>query len=312
MTPKPFHCSFRFLLRVLLILGYLFLVGLLYPAFFTPTNLISIFCSVSNIGILATAVTFVMLVGNVDLSCGAILSLAACISCSFIDVHPVLALLLPLAAGLLCGALNGLLIGPLQLNSFVTTLGTLFIYQSVTFLFTRGQYLSSANTGWYRLIGQGSLFQIPFSVLLFLCLVALSSFVQRRTVFGAQLYSVGSNPVSARFSGISPSKITFITYLISGAGAAISGILLCSRSMAAQPQMGLGFEYDTLAAIVLGGLTLTGGKGGAWGTLLGVVLVGILKNSFILFGLGSEFQSVALGFLLFISIATQQKEGWKK
>ena len=259
-------------------------------------------------GILASAVTFVMLTGRVDLSCGALLSLTGCISCSLIDRAPLLAVLVPLLVGAVCGLFNGVLMGVLKVNSYLATLGLMAIYQSLAFTYTQGNYFSSSKSGWYQLLSAGKLWGIPLPAAFFLLIVILCAFVQKRTVFGAQLYAVGDNSISARFTGIDPGRVVIKAYMIAGLGAAMSGILLCSRSMASQPKMGQGYEFDIFTAVIIGGVSLRGGSGGAWGTLLGVVLLGVLKSSFVALGIGTAGQYIAQGAVLFLTLIAQKLE----
>ncbi len=287
------------------LLLYVALMSLAIPGFFSLNNALSIFRSCAVIGVMASGVTFVMLTGNIDLSCGSLMSLTACISCALIDTSPFLALVTPLLVGLACGIINGLLVGGLKLNSFVTTMGLLSVYQALTFFYTKGHYYSSTYTGWYSGIGQGQLLGIPVPVYIFAAVVFICAFVQRHSVYGARLYAVGGNPISARFSGISSGGITVSVYAISGFCAALSGVMLCSRSMAAQPKMGQGYEFEALIAVLIGGLSMSSGRGGAMGTLLGVILMGVLENSFALMKLGSGVQYLAEGILLILAVAIQ-------
>lgn len=291
------------------VLGFLLLyvaaMSVFIPGFFSLGNWISIFKSCAVIGVMASGITFVMLTGNIDLSCGSLMSLTACISCALIDTSPFLALLTPLLVGTACGILNGVLVGGLKLNSFVATMGLLSVYQALTFFYTKGYYYSSTYIGWYRAIGQGEILGIPVLVMIFVVTVLLCAFVQRHSVFGARLYAVGGNPISARFSGIRSREMTVVVYAISGFCAALSGVMLCSRSMAAQPKMGQGYEFEALIAVLIGGLSMSSGRGGAWGTLFGVIVMGVLENSFALMKLGSGDQYVAEGILLFVAVAIQ-------
>lgn len=289
----------------LFLLIYCAATGIFVPGFLSMGNLINVVKTASVIGVMASGVTFVMLTGNIDLSCGALMTLMACISCSLIDISPGLAIILPILAGICCGALNGVLVGRLRLNSFVTTLGLLSVYQALTFFYTNGHYYSSTHMGWYRQIGQGSVFGIPILVIIFFAVVLISAFVQKKTVFGSRLYAVGSNPISARFSGIHSIKITTIVYVISGACSALSGIMLCSRTMAAQPKMGIGFELEVLVAVLIGGLSMSKGRGSAWGTFVGALFISVLENSFALMKMDYEIRFLAEGLLLFIAIAIQ-------
>lgn len=291
---------------ILLLLVYILAVGMYRPSFLSPGNWLNLISSISAIGIMSSAVTFVMLTGNIDLSCGAVVSLAGCVSCSLIDVSQTLAVLIPLLIGAACGLINGLLVGKLRINSFVTTLGMLSVYQALTFFYTKGSYFSSTAGGWYRQIGQGHVLGIPVPALVFFLVVLLCAFVQQKTVFGSKLYMVGSNPVAARFSGVNPVKMTVAVYVIAGVGCALAAVLLCSRSMASQPKMGSGYEFDVLTAIAVGGISMRGGRGSAWGTLLGVLLLSVLQNSFVMLGIGTSIQLITQGIILFIAIGAQR------
>ena len=288
-----------------LLILYLAVVSIFFPGYL---DWINVFSTSASIGILASAVTFVMLTGRVDLSCGALLSLTGCISCSLIDKSQVLAAVIPLLVGILCGFFNGILMGVLKINSYLATLGLMAVYQSMAFSYTKGNYFSSSGENWYQALSTGRVAGIPAPVVVFLAVVAVCAFVQKRTVFGARLYAVGDNSSSARFTGISPEWVVIKAYMIVGVGAAVSGFLLCSRSMASQPKMGQGYEFDAFTAVIIGGLSLKGGAGGAWGTLLGVVLLGVLKSSFVALGIGTAGQYMAQGLVIFAVLVAQSLE----
>lgn len=290
---------------------YIIVISILKPDFLTVTNLANLVRAVSIVGIMGSALTLVMLTGNTDLSTGYMLSLVACVACNHADSNPVLAVILPIVVGAVCGCINGFFVGKMKINAFVTTLGMSYVYAAVTQHYTNSKYLAATSDGWFKFLGQGYVFGvIPMPVVIFAAAAVIYTFVLRRTVFGAQIYAVGTNPTSANFSGISSVRVVWLSYILGGATVGLAGVVLCARSMSAQPLMGAGYEFEVLTAVALGGLNLAGGRGSVAGTVLGVIFVGILKNSFNILGLSSGLQYLILGVLLMISVkAALDKEG---
>ena len=290
---------------------YIIVVSILKPEFLSVGNLGNLVRAVSIVGIMGSALTLVMLTGNTDLSTGYMLSLVACVACNYADKNPVLAVLLPILVGAVCGCINGFLVGKLKINAFVTTLGMSYVYAAATQHYTNSKYLAASSDGWFKFLGQGYVFgMIPMPVIIFAVMALVYTFVLRKTVFGAQIYAVGTNPVSANFSGISSVKVVWMSYILGGATVGLAGVVLCARTMSAQPLMGAGYEFEVLTAVALGGLNLAGGRGSVLGTVLGVIFVGVLKNSFNILGLSSGLQFLILGVLLMISVkAALDKDG---
>lgn len=290
---------------------YIIVISILKPEFLSVSNLGNLIRAVSIVGIMGSALTLVMLTGNTDLSTGYMLSLVSCVACNYADRNQFLAVLLPILVGAVCGCLNGFLVGKLRINAFVTTLGMSYVYAAVTQHYTNSKYLAATSNGWFKFMGQGYIFGvIPMPVVIFAVVAILFSFVLRKTVFGAQIYAVGTNPVSANFSGISSVRVVWLSYILGGATVGLAGAVLCARSMSAQPLMGAGYEFEVLTAVALGGLNLAGGRGSVLGTVLGVIFVGVLKNSFNILGLSSGIQYLILGVLLMISVkAALDKDG---
>lgn len=273
------------------------------PNFMQLSNWMNIFRSVSVIGIMSCTLTFVMLTGNIDLSCGSILALCGCVCCSLVDRNIFAAILAPLLVGALFGLINGVLVGLIKVNSFVVTLGMQYVILSIAFFYTDSEYLVAKSEGWFKNISQGSFMNtVPYSIFVFGIVVIICAFILHHTVFGAQLYMVGSNPIAAKFSGISSTKMIIKSYVIGGIGIGLSSILLVSRTMAAQPAMGEIYPFEVLTAVVVGGLSMSGGKGTIWGTLLGVLFVGILENGFTVMRLNSHIQSICLGIALILAV----------
>lgn len=271
--------------------------------FFNPTNITNLLRSVSVTGIMACAVTFVMITGNIDLSIGWLIGFCAVLT----GVHSAstsMVLLLALLAGLAGGALNGLLVGYLKLNPFITTLGTMYVFNGITMIYSNGKLLTAADNPTLKFIGQGTLLGIPVPVWLFAGVALVLWFVLRKTTFGTRVYAVGTNPHAAKFSGISSGRIVLIAYMLSGLATGLAGVVFYAKVMSVQPYSGVGMEFDVLTAVVLGGTSVSGGKGNVLGTLLGVVFVGILTNGFTLMGLGSNAQYITQGLILLVAMRT--------
>lgn len=294
----------------LLILLYVVVVAVINPSFITPNNWLNLLRQVSVYGIISCGITFVMLTGRTDLSAGMMLTLLASISCYFVVPgieNQFLAILVPLLLGALGGLINGILVGVIRLNSFVATLGMMSIYTGAILLFMKQapSLFGSQNMTVYKFLGQGSVLGIPTPVLILAVVAVACSLILRRTVYGAHIYAVGSNASSARFSGINPAAVIVSVYTISGLLTGLASIVMCSRILSAQPKMGAGYEFTALTAIVLGGLSIKGGKGNILGTLVGVLILGIIDNSFTILGLDSNLQYIVKGAILVIAVAVQ-------
>jgi len=270
--------------------------------FLSTSNIMNILRQASTLGIMACGATFVMVGGNIDLSIGSILSLCALMSCKLTAQNSTMAILIPLAVGFACGAFNGLLVGKFRFNPFIATLGTLAVFQALAFFYSDGKFLNATQNNFYKQIGQGFFYKVPIPVIILIAVFLIFLYLLGRTVFGRQVFAVGGNPECARFSGISYAKTTILTYALSGLCASISAIIFVSRQMAAQPQMGAGYEFDVITAIVLGGVALSGGKGTIWGAILGVLFIGILKNAFILLGIPLYYQYIVMGVILILAV----------
>lgn len=291
----------------ILIIMFAFVVIVLISSgssFFETTNLLNLFRSISVTGIMAAAVTLIMITGNIDLSLGWMIGFAACIT----GVHTgdvVQALGLSLLAGAACGALNGFLVGILKLNAFITTLGTTYVFRGITMMYSNGQLITaSTQSPALKWIGQGNVLGIPSSVIIFLIVAVIFWFLLRRTTFGSRVYAVGANPTASKFSGVSSAKIVMAVYILAGLATGLAGTLFYAKVMSVQPYSGVGLEFEVLTAVVLGGTSVAGGKGNVLGTLLGVIFVGILSNGFVLMGLGSNAQYITQGAILLVAMRT--------
>ncbi len=264
--------------------------------FLSYKNVMLVLRQVSILGIIAIGMTIVITVGHFDLSVGSLVSLTAVVVISMHDVvGPVPAMLITIVVGLISGAFIGYLVGYLKLNSLIITLGMLVGLQAIVLIYTGGKYtrIVAPDETWFGVIGRGFVFGVPLPVIILGVLLLIFSIILLKTVFGRQVFSVGGNPMASKFSGISDKKIIFMAFLISGALTAIAGIIMGSRLMAAQNYLGQGYEFQVIAGVILGGVSLTGGEGNVFKAFIGILIIGILKNGFLLLGFPYYFQWVA-------------------
>ena len=273
----------------ILIAFAIFLIGFSFASdrFMTSDNVMSVLRQVSIIGTMALGVTFVVIAGNLDLSVGSLLSFATVL---VVDLHdkigPAPAIVLMFAATLAVGAVNGFLVGVLRLNSLIVTLGMLSAIQGVILIYTDGQNVDIANqdTTWFAFFGRGFFAGIATPILIFLGLAVVFHVVLNRTVFGRKVFAVGGNPTAAVFSGIRRSRVVFATYLISAFTTGCAAIILGSRVMGSQNNVGQGYELLVLAGVILGGTSLLGGSGSIVKTVIGVLILGFIQNGLLLLG----------------------------
>ena len=292
-------------LLALVILG--FVLTLLSDRFLTFTNLTNVGQQIAVIAIVALGSTFVIVSGGIDLSVGSIIALS---SAAFAIVFAQLglplgvAILAGLVVGVLAGLVNGLLITVGRLPPFIATLATLSAGRGLALVVTEGRPISGFPDE-FRLITEGRLpFDIPLSLGIMALVFAVGAIVLRNTVFGRSTYAVGGNEEVARLSGIQVTSTKIGIYALAGLLAAAGGLVLTSRLNSAQPTAGQGLELDVIAAVVIGGASLSGGKGGAFGTLLGALIIGVLRNGLNLLNVSSFWQQVAVGAVIAAAVMT--------
>jgi ribose transport system permease protein len=301
---------------------YVIAVAIIAPkitggTFLTWDNIIQIFRKQTYVGIMACAVTLIIITGNIDLSVGSVLSLTACVAANSLQHGLFAAIAVPILVGGLCGLANGLFVSRLKLNPFITTLGTGSIFGALAILYVNGYIVpSNENPGVvkaFESVGQSDLFGIiPMPLVIMLVVVLVFAFLLQRTVFGTQLYAIGSNPTAAHLSGVNTARNVAITYTLSGLMTGLAGVIMISRIMSAQPQVGSGKEMDVILAVVLGGTSILGGKGSIWGTVIGFVFIGFLTSGFMFMGMSTYIQWVIEGVILIAALSfdiTFQKRG---
>ncbi|MCP4342076.1 MAG: ribose ABC transporter permease [Desulfobulbaceae bacterium] len=288
------------------------LVSLVSPSFLSIDNLLNILRQTSINGVIAMGMTFVILTAGIDLSVGSVLALTGAVCASLIaaDVSLPLALLATLGAGALLGAANGAIISYFGVQPFIATLVGMTIVRGATLVFCDGRPISTGDfpvaEAFYNL-GAGYVFGIPNPVIIAFVVFWLCWYVLNHTRTGRYVYALGGNEQVARLSGINVTRIKMAVYMISGVLAALAGIILTARLESAQPTAGLAYELDAIAAVVLGGTSLMGGKGRIFGTIVGALIIGVLNNALNLMDVSSYFQMIAKGAVILLAVVVDSR-----
>lgn len=287
--------------------------AVLSPAFRTSENAILILKQCATVAIMGCGMTFVIIGGNFDLSVGSLLSLSCCVCITLHDsIGPIPAMLVTLVMGIVSGLVSGFLVGYLRLNSMIVTLGMMNVLQALALIWTNGKYVSLKNANvWFTQLGKGSLGFIPISVIILIIVIVIYTIILNKTTYGYKILAVGGNPVACRYSGINDKKVILMSYVLSGIATAIGGILLCSRGAAAQSTAGEGYEFDVIAGVILGGTSLSGGSGNIFKSFIGVLIMFIMKNGFIILGLPYYIQWIAQCVIIIAAVWIDNKTKMK-
>ncbi|HMN87627.1 MAG TPA: ABC transporter permease [Bauldia sp.] len=275
------------------------------PEFRTASNALLILLQVSVIGIIAVGMTFTIITAGIDLSVGSLLAIAGIMSGLFAQQEPTvftvtMAFVAPIAVGVLGGALNGAIIAGAGVNPLIVTLGTLTAFRGFVVWFRVNPIYDLQP--YYRVIGQGTIAGLPVPVLV-LALVAVAAWITLSfTRFGRYVYAVGGNREAARAAGINVGLVTFAVYVISGLCVGIAALIFTSRIMAAQAISGQGFELQAIAAAVVGGASLFGGRGKISNTIVGALIMGILFNGFVMLDVPQPIQQMAVGVIIIVAV----------
>ena len=269
--------------------AFMIAFGIGSDRFLTFDNLESVVRSSAMIGIMALGVTIVVISGNLDLSVGSMLSFGTVMVVNLHDkIGPGPAILVMMICVLLLGAVNGFLIGFVRLNSLIVTLGMLSAIQGLTLIYSGGKNVdvnpSTQDTTWFRVFGRGEVAGIDMPIIIFFALASFVGFIIAFTPYGRRVYAVGGNPTAAVFSGIRRNRVVFSTYIVSAFCVGIASIILGSRVMGSQNNVGQGYELLVLASVILGGTSLLGGSGSILKTVIGVLILGFIQNGLLLLG----------------------------
>ncbi|TMR52288.1 ribose ABC transporter permease [Streptococcus pseudopneumoniae] len=274
--------------------------------FLTANNLLNLLLQVTSNALIAFGMTFVILTGGIDLSVGSILALSSALTAGLLGsgMPVTLAILSSLILGCILGMMNGLLISYGKLAPFIVTLATMTIFRGATLVYTNGNPITKglSDTFLFQFLGQGYIVGIPFPVIIMFIVFIVLYVLLHKTAFGKSVYAIGGNEKAAYISGVKLNKVKIIIYSISGMMASISGLIITSRLSSAQPTAGASYEMDAIAAVVLGGTSLSGGKGRILGTLIGALIIGVLNNGLNIIGVSAFWQQVVKGVVILIAV----------
>lgn len=285
-------------------------VSVLNPAFLQVNNLLNLMRQLIINGFIALGMTFVILTGGIDLSVGSTLAFTSAIFAGLLQngMATGLAILITLALGLALGLINGILITKGKLAPFIVTLATMTIFRGLTLVYMDGRPISGPKDDFaFQFLGKGQVFGIPFQVILFLIVYIVLSTLLNKTSHGRKIFAVGGNEKASFISGIKIDKVKVLVYVISALMAVVSGLVLTSRLNSAQPTAGSAYEMDAIAAVVLGGTSMTGGSGSLTGTLIGILILGVLNNGLNLLGVSSFYQQIVKGVVILIAVLIDRK-----
>ncbi|WP_424513087.1 ABC transporter permease [Psychrobacillus psychrotolerans] len=296
------------------LIGFIILMAIMSfgsDQFLTASNLTNVLRQVSIVGILAVGMTFVILIGGIDLSVGSVMALTGTMMAGMMinfSLPPILAILIGVAIGVLIGYITGSLVAYARIPAIIVTLAMMEIARGAGLLYTGG-YPLSGLPGNFSVIGRGYVFGIiPVPVLIMAVVFLIAYIILNHLPFGRYIYAIGGNEEAVRLSGVKVKKYKIMVYVISGITASISGMILVSRLMSGQPNAGEGYELSAIAAVVLGGTSIAGGRGHIGGTLLGALLMGVLSNGLNLMGVSSYVQMVLTGIIIIGAIYFSSKK----
>lgn len=309
----PLKTTLEFIKNNVPLVGLLIIIvllAILSSAFLSVLNILNVLRQASINGFQAFGLTLVIISGGIDLSVGSVVAFSGMVTALLIlaGVTPILAVLAGLASGTAIGVVNGLLIAKGKLQPFIATLGSMLVFRGMTLYISNGVPASKLGEGLIGFIGRGFILGIPTPVYLLLIVFLVIAFVLRSTVFGKRIYAIGGNKRAALLSGIDVDRNLIYIYAISGFLAAVAGIVLMSRVDSAVPTAGISFELSAIAAAVIGGVSLAGGKGNATGTLIGILIIAIIINGLNLLGTSSYLQQVITGLIIIAAVIADRKK----
>lgn len=275
------------------------------PFFMTTDNILNVLTAIAVTGIIAIPGTMLLIAGQVDLSVGSGAAFCGVVMATVAQDHAIfIGVLIAAGFGILIGLINGLLVTVVRVNSLITTLGMLAVLRGLTEVIANGGTVTLAD---FAGLGTARPFlNIPVPVLLLIGVAIVAVLLMRYTIFGRSLYAAGSNPIAARLVGVRGNKMIVIAFIASGLGVALSGLILNSQLSAASPNAATGLELTVVTAIVLGGASLSGGRGTIQGTIVGLLIIGVLNNGLTLLNVNSFYQQVASGALLILAVSFDQ------
>jgi ribose/xylose/arabinose/galactoside ABC-type transport system permease subunit len=295
-----------------ILIAYIIVIAVFAPSsrhFLTIRNFLNIGQYAAVIGTMATSMTLVIVSGNIDISLGSIVALSGMFVASFTPADPgnigglLFAMFLGVLTGAACGLVNGFFVTRIKVNAFITSMATMNIFRGLGYILYKGKSITVTNPG-LGIIGRGRLFGVfPNTLIVLAIAVALFWFIARYTVFGRRMFIIGGNPTAAFLSGIKVDNSILCIFIINGAMTGLAGVMTTSQLGAALPQGSAGLEFQVISAIILGGASLSGGKGSMLGSLFGVLLLATLNNGMVMMNIPAYWQLVVMGVVLILAVS---------
>jgi inositol transport system permease protein len=287
-----------FVLVIIFVFSTIFVNG-----FFTPANLTNVMRQIAVVTIVALGATFVIILGHINVAYGSEIALIGCVACAVMvgTGSVVVALLAAIALGILIGSITGYIITKFGIPAFIMTLAVTTAARGSALLFTGGIPVAKMGPA-FLVLGQGNLGIIPVSVIILLVLFIITWVFLNKTPFGRYVYAVGGNENAAIASGIKSKRVILKAFILDGILTAIAGVVLMSRMNSGQPSAAVGYEFDAITAVVVGGTSLSGGSGSLVGTVIGAVIVGIINNVQNLLNINTQWQQVVKGIIILLAV----------
>lgn len=280
------------------------------PVFFSVDNFANIGRQTALVTIIAVGMTFVIITAEIDLSVASVLALSGVLSAMSMQVvnNWFIGGVVGLAAGTLLGLVNGVLTTKLAIPSFLVTLGMLGVARGLAYVITDTAPVLISNETYYNVFGEGDLLGIPVPIVWTIIVLIIGGVLLHYTTFGRKVYATGGNATAARYSGINTDRVKIVAFMITGCLAGLAALILSARGHAARPDIAIGLELDVIAAVILGGTSLFGGRGAIVGTLIGSLIIGIMNNGLVLVGVSSSWQIAVKGAIIILAVAFSSRK----
>lgn len=308
MNKKKLINQINIYRSVLILLVICVFATILSPSFLSVTNLFNVFKQITVAGIVGCGMTFVILTGGIDLSVGSILGLSGVLASGVLAAteNTFLAIAVALMIGILCGSVNGFFVSICEIPPFIATLGMMTLLRGVILVYTKGSPIP-IKVDSYKFLGKGSIVGIPVPVIILILVFLLAHYILTQTSYGRSVYAVGGNREAARLSGIRVKTNEFLVYALNGLMCGIAGLILTARLGSAQSTSGTGIEMDAIAAVILGGTSLSGGVGFVLPTVVGAMIMGIIDNILTLMNVNPHATSIVKGAVILIAVLVDKK-----
>lgn len=308
MNKKKLINQINIYRSVLILLVICVFATILSPSFLSVTNLFNVFKQITVAGIVGCGMTFVILTGGIDLSVGSILGLSGVLASGVLAStgNTAAAVAVSLIVGVACGAVNGFFVSVCGIPSFISTLGMMTLLRGVILVYTKGSPIP-IKVDSYKFFGKGSIAGIPVPVIILIVVFLLAHYILTQTTYGRSVYAVGGNREAARLSGIRVKTSEFLVYTLNGLMCGMAGLILTARLGSAQSTSGTGIEMDAIAAVILGGTSLSGGVGFVLPTVVGAMIMGIIDNILTLMNVNPHATNIVKGAVILIAVLVDKK-----